>query len=79
MHARQLYCESSHDRAARSRSPPTSHSHVAGKSTIGGLIERFYDPLTGSVFLDGVDLKDLDPKWIRGQLIGYIGQVGDEW
>jgi ATP-binding cassette, subfamily B (MDR/TAP), member 1 len=34
---------------------------------------RYYDPDEGSVFLDGVDLRDLDLKWLRGQ-IGYVGQ-----
>jgi ABC-type multidrug transport system fused ATPase/permease subunit len=24
------------------------------------MIERFYDPLSGAVYLDGVDLRDLD-------------------
>jgi ATP-binding cassette subfamily B (MDR/TAP) protein 1 len=32
----------------------------SGKSTIVALIERFYDPLSGSVHLDGVNLKDLN-------------------
>lgn len=31
-----------------------------GKSTIAHMIERFYDPLSGGVYLDGVDLRDLD-------------------
>ncbi|KNC80439.1 hypothetical protein SARC_07199 [Sphaeroforma arctica JP610] len=46
----------------------------SGKSTIGSLLERFYDPATGQIFIDGVDIKSLDPKWLRGSLIGYIGQ-----
>ena len=25
--------------------------------------------------IDGVDIRDLDPAWIRGELIGYINQV----
>ena len=24
--------------------------------------------------IDGVDLRDLDPKWLRGRAIGYINQ-----
>jgi ABC-type transport system involved in Fe-S cluster assembly fused permease/ATPase subunit len=47
----------------------------AGKSTIGGLMLRFYDPALGAVLLDGIDIKDVDPHWLRGHLIGYIGQV----
>ncbi|WCJ39357.1 ABC transporter family protein [Euphorbia peplus] len=44
-----------------------------GKSTIFALIERFYDPLKGSINLDGHDLKTLQVKWLRGQ-IGMVGQ-----
>lgn len=44
-----------------------------GKSTTIGLIERFYDPISGSVKLDGVDLKDLNVNYLRSQ-IGYVGQ-----
>lgn len=40
----------------------------SGKSTIIGLVERFYDPVEGGVFLDGVDLKDLNVKWLRQQI-----------
>eukprot|EP00123_Amoebidium_parasiticum_P017355 comp23816_c0_seq1/m.41469 comp23816_c0_seq1/g.41469 ORF comp23816_c0_seq1/g.41469 comp23816_c0_seq1/m.41469 type:complete len:716 (-) comp23816_c0_seq1:285-2432(-) len=46
----------------------------SGKSTIGSLIERFYDPVRGQVLLDGVDIRSIDPMWLRGKLIGYIGQ-----
>ena len=28
----------------------------------------------GSVSIDGVDLRALDPKWLRGRAIGYINQ-----
>ena len=45
----------------------------SGKSTIISLIERFYDPLSGVVKLDGVDLKDLNVKWLRTQ-IGLVSQ-----
>ena len=34
---------------------------------------RFYDPDQGRITLDGVDLKELDLFWLRGQ-IGYVGQ-----
>ena len=36
-----------------------------GKSTIMQLIERFYDPQEGIVTIDGVDVRDLDLKWMR--------------
>ncbi|KAH0832051.1 ste6-like protein [Lanmaoa asiatica] len=45
----------------------------SGKSTIISLIERFYDPLSGSVKLDGVDIRDLNIKWLRSQ-IGLVSQ-----
>lgn len=45
----------------------------AGKSTILGLIERFYDPDSGLVELDGVDLRALSRAELRAQL-GYVEQ-----
>jgi len=44
-----------------------------GKSTTIGLIERWYDVLGGSVCLDGVNIKELNLKWLRNQ-IGLVGQ-----
>jgi len=44
-----------------------------GKSTVMGLIERFYDPEKGSVEFFGQNIKDLNVKWYRDQ-IGYVGQ-----
>ncbi|PHS28968.1 MAG: ABC transporter [Robiginitomaculum sp.] len=37
----------------------------AGKSTIFQLILRFYDPQAGTISLDGVDIKKLDPAQLR--------------
>ena len=45
----------------------------SGKSTIISLIERFYDPLAGSVRLDGSDIRDLNLKWLRSQ-VGLVSQ-----
>ena len=45
----------------------------AGKSTVGRLIERFYDPLEGGLFLDGVDFRRLELRWLRQQ-IGLVEQ-----
>ncbi|KIM74275.1 hypothetical protein PILCRDRAFT_828358 [Piloderma croceum F 1598] len=45
----------------------------SGKSTVVALVERFYDPLSGLVKLDGVDLKELNIKWLRTQ-IGLVSQ-----
>mmetsp|Transcript_119838 Transcript_119838/g.310922 ORF Transcript_119838/g.310922 Transcript_119838/m.310922 type:complete len:1613 (+) Transcript_119838:118-4956(+) len=39
-----------------------------GKSTVVGLLQRFYDPQQGTVTLDGHDLKVLNLAWLRSQL-----------
>ncbi|CAG2171456.1 unnamed protein product, partial [Oppiella nova] len=44
-----------------------------GKSTLIQLIQRFYDPLSGSILIDGHDIKDLNLGWLREQ-IGVVGQ-----
>ncbi|RLN46198.1 hypothetical protein BBJ28_00022054 [Nothophytophthora sp. Chile5] len=44
-----------------------------GKSTIISLIERFYDPVAGEIFMDGYNLKELNLNWLRSQ-IGLVGQ-----
>ena len=41
----------------------------AGKTTIARLIGRFYDPLAGSVRLDGVDLREVDEETLRAAVI----------
>ncbi|TDZ29406.1 Leptomycin B resistance protein pmd1 [Colletotrichum spinosum] len=40
----------------------------SGKSTIVGLVERFYDPVRGRVFLDGHDISTLNLRWLRQQM-----------
>jgi len=45
----------------------------AGKSTLVTLIPRFFDPLEGRVTLDGVDLRELDPRALRAQ-VGVVPQ-----
>ena len=44
-----------------------------GKSTCIQLLQRFYDPLQGSVAIDGNDVKELNLGWLREQ-IGMVGQ-----
>jgi ATP-binding cassette, subfamily B, bacterial len=41
----------------------------AGKTTIAKLIARFYDPTSGSVTLDGIDLKDLSQSELRRHVV----------
>ncbi|KAI4316955.1 hypothetical protein L6164_024877 [Bauhinia variegata] len=45
----------------------------SGKSTIISLIQRFYDPTSGKILLEGHDLKSLQLKWLREQL-GLVSQ-----
>ena len=40
----------------------------SGKSTIIGLLERFYNPVSGRVLLDGRDIKTLNLRWLRQQI-----------
>lgn len=46
----------------------------SGKSTVIGLIERFYDPLKGSIFIDGQDIKNYNLRMLRS----YIALVSQE-
>ncbi len=41
----------------------------AGKTTIAKLIARFYDPVSGSVTLDGVDLRDFTQSELRRHVV----------
>lgn len=45
----------------------------SGKSTVVGMIERWYEPRSGSITVDGKDLRNLDLKWWRGQ-VGLVQQ-----
>ncbi len=45
----------------------------AGKSTVMSLIPRFYDPNSGKVMIDGVDVRDYKLKGLRDQ-IAYVLQ-----
>ncbi|KAK6331904.1 hypothetical protein TWF718_002442 [Orbilia javanica] len=43
-------------------------SSGSGKSTCIGLLERWYEPLAGSIKLDGKELKEYNVKWLRSQV-----------
>jgi len=44
------------------------------------LIERFYDPSQGGIFLDGTEIKTLDLKYLRSQisLVSQVQRDGEE-
>jgi ABC-type multidrug transport system fused ATPase/permease subunit len=44
-----------------------------GKSTLVALIQRLYDPLDGDIFLNNINLKDFNIKWLRNK-IGFVSQ-----
>ncbi|KAF6085254.1 ATP binding cassette subfamily B member 1 [Phyllostomus discolor] len=48
-------------------------SSGCGKSTVVQLLERFYDPVAGSVLLDKKEIKQLNIQWLRAQM-GIVSQ-----
>ncbi|KAL0480917.1 ATP-binding cassette, subfamily B (MDR/TAP), member ABCB1 [Acrasis kona] len=46
----------------------------SGKSTIVGLVEKWYEPESGVVTVDGVDIRDIDSLWLHR----YLGIVSQE-
>ncbi|KAJ3226996.1 ATP-binding cassette permease mdl1, partial [Clydaea vesicula] len=46
----------------------------SGKSSIASLLLRFYDPDSGSITIDGVDLRELDINWYRKEVAGLVSQ-----
>ncbi|CAI4215931.1 unnamed protein product [Parascedosporium putredinis] len=45
----------------------------SGKSSVVGLLERFYEPLEGEILLDGIKIEDLNLQWLRQQ-VGIVSQ-----
>ncbi|MCX6018116.1 MAG: ABC transporter ATP-binding protein [Chloroflexi bacterium] len=45
----------------------------AGKSTLINLIGRYYDPSSGMILIDGIDVKQMDLPQLRRQ-VGYVSQ-----
>ncbi|XP_039158012.1 ABC transporter B family member 15 [Eucalyptus grandis] len=45
----------------------------SGKSTVISLLQRFYDPLSGRILLDGIAINKLQIKWLRSQM-GLVSQ-----
>ncbi|UYY57422.1 type I secretion system permease/ATPase [Sphingomonas sp. S2-65] len=48
-------------------------SSGSGKSTLTKLLQRLYTPAAGRVLLDGVDVSQIDPAWLRRQ-VGVVLQ-----
>ncbi len=40
----------------------------AGKSTVLRLLLRFYDPVRGRIYVDGVDVREADPRQVRARM-----------
>ncbi|XP_040844000.1 ATP-binding cassette sub-family B member 10, mitochondrial isoform X4 [Ochotona curzoniae] len=45
----------------------------SGKSTVVSLLLRLYDPVSGTINLDGQDIRQLNPAWLRSK-IGTVSQ-----
>lgn len=45
----------------------------AGKSTVINLLDKFYEPTSGTIFLDGIDLQEYDTHWLRNN-VGLVLQ-----
>lgn len=48
-------------------------SSGSGKSTVVSLLLRLYDPISGAISLDGHDIRQLNPGWLRSK-IGTVSQ-----
>ncbi|XP_065877798.1 ABC transporter B family member 15-like [Euphorbia lathyris] len=48
-------------------------SSGSGKSTVIALVQRFYDPLSGEILVDGISIDKFQLKWLRSQM-GLVSQ-----
>ena len=48
----------------------------SGKTTLGRLITRLYEPQEGAVLIDGIDMRQYHPHEIR-RVVGLLGQESD--
>ncbi|KAF2136003.1 uncharacterized protein K452DRAFT_322712 [Aplosporella prunicola CBS 121167] len=59
--------------------PPNKHTALvglsgSGKSTIAGLVTRLYNPTAGEILFDGIDVRELHARDVRG----FLGLVQQE-
>lgn len=40
----------------------------SGKSTVASLLERFYEPNSGNITIDGFNLSEISPIWLRSEV-----------
>lgn len=45
----------------------------SGKSTVISLLQRFYDPDSGHIYLDNVEIREFNLRWLRRQM-GLVSQ-----
>jgi len=45
----------------------------SGKSTLAKLLLKFYEPEKGALYMDGIDIRDIDTRYLR-EKIGYVPQ-----
>jgi len=45
-----------------------------GKTTLMALLQREYDPCEGRILIDGIDLRELDYKRFRREMLGVVSQ-----
>ncbi|OQX35925.1 MAG: hypothetical protein B0D91_09915 [Oceanospirillales bacterium LUC14_002_19_P2] len=48
----------------------------SGKSTLLQLLMGLWEPSKGHIAVDGIDIRQLDPAWLRRQ-VGYVGQQAE--
>ena len=57
--------ESLHDIDIHIHSGETIGSTGSGKTTLVNLVPRFYDAVSGKIWVDGCDVTHIEPKWLR--------------